>query len=605
MKNRRMLGGLAFLVFLLVFPLLLSNPAVTSVAVFTLLAAGSATAWNIFSGYTGYISLGYAAFYGLGAYALAILCAVWHIPGGFGPFLLLPIVGGITGICAIPLGRVALKTRRFAFMVITIAIYSLTAQLPNLLTGLSANMGEISLPIPLWSGDTFNLPFYYAALLVLLLALATSWWVRSSKYGLSLLAIRDDEDRAWGLGVKTGSYKLAAFVVSAIFAGMTGAINVYFLSFISPLTAFDRAFNIAIPLMAFLGGVGTLTGPVIGALLAVPLQQYITIQFGEQGWDLILYGVLFLVILLALPQGIVPTLQKLWSRRVSTHEIEKMTAEEVLQPASNNQPIAPAWNAAPGISAIPVTPAIPATSVPSIALAIPAIPVTPVPSVTAITPIPAAAAPTSRGKMTQGTFHERLVAITSSSLSAASEQEGAGEDEDEDTQKRPTIAARHGRAAHITRATHSVTPIPVSSIPSMLLAPPVQLPFNEEMTITSLREVNAQNAQPAANPMQMPITPQPVFNEQPAKQPISGEMTQTQRVRATRLVGMSQRQRSMPPASTRRPAAPPRHCPRCQQTLSVWGATYFCTRCGLTLSQSSASARPQHTTTWDNETRMP
>ena len=171
-----MLGGLACLTLLLVFPLLFPNPAVTSVAVLALIAAGAATAWNIFSGYTGYISLGYATFYGLGAYALAIICAIWPVPGGFVPFLLLPVVGGITGLCAVPLGWIALKTKRLTFMVITIAIYAVTSQLPNLLTGLSTHMDQLSLPIPQWSWDTFNLPFYYVALAVFLLAFGTSWW---------------------------------------------------------------------------------------------------------------------------------------------------------------------------------------------------------------------------------------------------------------------------------------------------------------------------------------------------------------------------------------------------------------------------------------------
>jgi ABC-type branched-subunit amino acid transport system permease subunit len=131
------------------------------------------------------------------------------------------------------------------------------AQSPNLLSGLITGMSEQSLPIPTWSWDTYNLPFYYTALVLLLLALGVSWYIRYSKYGLSLLAIRDDEDRAQGLGVKVGPYKLGVYVISAIFVGMAGAMNVYFLGFISPTSAFDRSFNIAIPLMAFLGGLGT------------------------------------------------------------------------------------------------------------------------------------------------------------------------------------------------------------------------------------------------------------------------------------------------------------------------------------------------------------
>jgi branched-chain amino acid transport system permease protein len=334
MKNNRSLILIALFVVSLVFPLLFTNPALTTVAVFTLIFAGAAVGWNVFSGYTGYISLGHAAFYGIGAYILTIMCQMLNIPGGFFPFILLPIVGLMTGIFSLPLGWIALKTRRYVFMVLSIAIFSLCAQLPNLLNGITTSMGEVSLPIPTWSGDTYNLPFYYISLVLLCIALGASWYIRHSKYGLSLLAIRDDEDRAQGLGVKAGSYKLGAYVISAIIVGMAGAMNAYFVGFISPTSAFDRSIDIAIPLMAFLGGIGTLSGPLLGAFIEVPLQQYLTIQFGEQGWDFILYGILFLVIILVLPDGIISTLTRRRSLRISSRS-EKNTLE-ILPTASND-----------------------------------------------------------------------------------------------------------------------------------------------------------------------------------------------------------------------------------------------------------------------------
>lgn len=333
MKNIKTLGVLALLAFALVFPLLFSNPAVTTIAVFTLIFAGAAVGWNVFSGYTGYISLGHATFYGLGAYILTILCQKWNIPGGFLPLFLLPVIGLVTGFCSLPLGWIALKTRRYVFIVISIAIFALSAQFPNLLSGLITGMSEQSLPIPSWSWDTYNLPFYYTALVLLLLALSVSWYIRYSKYGLSLLAIRDDEDRAQGLGVKVGPYKLGVYMISAIFVGMAGAMNAYFLGFVSPASAFDRSINIAIPLAAFLGGLGTLSGPLIGALMEVPLQQYLTVQFGKQGWDLVLYGVFFLLIIFVLPEGIIPALLRRWSMWI--YSPSKTNNLETLPIASN------------------------------------------------------------------------------------------------------------------------------------------------------------------------------------------------------------------------------------------------------------------------------
>jgi hypothetical protein len=173
---------------------------------------------------------------------------------------------------------------------------------------------EVSLPIPLWSGDVFNFPFYYTTLILVVLAVTLSWWIRRSKFGLALLAIRDDEGRARSLAVHTELYRLIAFVISTVIIGMVGAIAAYFLEFVSPPSAFDPSFNIFMPLLAFLGGLGTLVGPLLGAIIAVPLQQYITLQFGAQQWDLVLYGACFLLIILFLPEGLLPTIQSRWPR---------------------------------------------------------------------------------------------------------------------------------------------------------------------------------------------------------------------------------------------------------------------------------------------------
>ncbi|MFL5665396.1 MAG: branched-chain amino acid ABC transporter permease, partial [Ktedonobacteraceae bacterium] len=305
MRIFKIVGLLVLLAFAIVFPLLISNPAVTTIAIFTLIFVAAVTGWNIFSGYTGYISLGHAAYFGIGAYALAIMCQDWNVPGGYMPFLLVPVAGLVAALFALPLGWIALRVRRHTFVVITIAMFFILQLLAFNLHDLTNGSTGLSLPIPSdWSGDFFNTPFYYVSLAVALFAIAISWWVRNSKYGLGLLAIRDDEDRALGLGVKTGPSKLAAFVISALIVGMVGAIWAYFVESIYPPVAFDPLFDVAIALMAFLGGLGTITGPILGALLLEPTQQYFTLQFGQGGYYLVIYGALFLVVILLLPQGV-------------------------------------------------------------------------------------------------------------------------------------------------------------------------------------------------------------------------------------------------------------------------------------------------------------
>ncbi len=297
----------------IVFPRALSDPTKTTIAIFTLIYATAATAWNIFSGYTGYIALGHAAYFGIGSYAIAILCKDWKVPGGYLPFLLLPLCGLIAAAFSLPLGWISLRTRKHAFVVITIAIFFISQLMAFNLRSITNGSAGLSLPIPAsWGGNFFNIPFYYVALAVLLLALGVSWWIRNSKYGLGLLAIRDDEDRAMGLGVKTGMYKLIAFVISAFFVGMVGALHAYYIESIFPAFAFDPLIDVTIALMAFLGGFGTLAGPVLGAIILEPTQQYFTIVFSQKGYYLIIYGILFLAIILLLPEGILPTLSKTW-----------------------------------------------------------------------------------------------------------------------------------------------------------------------------------------------------------------------------------------------------------------------------------------------------
>jgi branched-chain amino acid transport system permease protein len=313
MRIFKTLGLLLLLVIVIVFPLIFSNPAVTTIAIFTLIFAAAATGWNIFSGYTGYVSLGHAAYFGLGGYAMAILCQDWKLSGGYLPFLLVPLAGLVAAIFAIPLGWIALRVRRHTFVVITIAIFFILQLLSYNLRSVTNGSTGLSLPIPLdWSGDFFNFPFYYVALVVLIASIAISWWVRNSKYGLGLLAVRDDEDRALGLGVSTGPSKLVAFVISALIVGMVGAIWAYFVESIYPASGFDATFDIAVVLMAYLGGLGTISGPILGAFILEPAQQYFTLQYGANGYYLIIYGALFLVIMLLLPRGIIPTLNERW-----------------------------------------------------------------------------------------------------------------------------------------------------------------------------------------------------------------------------------------------------------------------------------------------------
>jgi branched-chain amino acid transport system permease protein len=301
---------------LVAFPMVFTNPAVTSIAIFTLIYLLSASAWNIFSGYTGYIVLGSAAFYGIGQYSIALLAGHFSIPGGWGQFALLPVAGLFAGLAAIPIGWLLLRVRSHTFIILTIAVmYILQLCAFNFRSITQGSLGY-TVSQPNWIGSSFNLPFYYVALGFAAAAVAVSWWVRRSKFGLGLLAIKDDENRALGLGIRTNRTKLIAFVILAVFIGVAGGIYAMFIGSVYPQFSFDPVFDVTLVIMTYAGGLGTVAGPVVGVLLLAPLQQYFLFQFGASNYFLIVYGAVFILILKLLPSGIVPSLNELWRRWV-------------------------------------------------------------------------------------------------------------------------------------------------------------------------------------------------------------------------------------------------------------------------------------------------
>lgn len=312
----------AAVVILAVFPLVFSNPDTTSIAFFALIFMVCASAWNMFSGSSGYIALGHAVYFGCGAYTLTLLANHLGFAAGWGVFALVPVAGVVAGLIAIPTGLIALRARRHTFVVITIA-FMFIFQLAAFNLAFTGGSSGLQPPTPLWSIKAYNNNFYYVTAVLLLATVALTWLVRRSRFGLQLLAIRDDEERARGLGVRVGRVKLTAFTLSAVPVGMAGAIYAYFLGQIFPQFAFDPLFDLSIALMAFLGGLGTVAGPLLGALVLESLQQYFTQQYGASQAYLIIYGALFLLVVLVLPRGVIPSVGELverWRSRSSTDD---------------------------------------------------------------------------------------------------------------------------------------------------------------------------------------------------------------------------------------------------------------------------------------------
>lgn len=308
--------GLIIFGLLTAFPFVVHAAWIVNIAFFTLMYAALATAWNLLGGYTGYITLGNVAFFGLGAYALGIMTQHTGVGYGWWPFLTVPLIGLLIGLISIPIALVAYRTRAISFIIVTITLVVILQYLAFNLSSITGGTPGLSIPIPKFSAGNFDRIFYLAMLVIYALSIAVCWYVRRSRLGLMMFAVRDDEDRASGVGVAVNVPKFLAFAVSAGLSAMVGSVWAYYLSNLYPQFAFDAEFlSMAIILVAFLGGVGTLWGPSIGALILIPAQQYLAFSLGASELYLIGYAAVFVVVMLLLPRGVVPSISDRLSRK--------------------------------------------------------------------------------------------------------------------------------------------------------------------------------------------------------------------------------------------------------------------------------------------------
>jgi branched-chain amino acid transport system permease protein len=303
-----------FFAVLMIIPLVGAPGFLLNTLIFTVMYAALASSWNLVGGYAGYPSLGHAAFFGIGAYSVGLIFSK-DVSGGYVPFLVLPLIGIAVGLLAIPIGWVSMRTRSDVFAIVTITLLFITQTLAFNLKGLTGGAQGTSVAPPPFAVDTFDWPFYFAMLTLLALAMGISLYFRRSKIGLSLATVRADEDKAHGVGVRVTAVKLIAFAVSAGLAAMVGGVWAYYVGFIYPQFAIDPLITIGMVLMAFLGGRGTLWGPVLGAFILVPAQEFFAQSLGASQLYLFAYAAVFLVIILFLPRGILPSITERLKRR--------------------------------------------------------------------------------------------------------------------------------------------------------------------------------------------------------------------------------------------------------------------------------------------------
>jgi len=309
--RQHLVAGLCLLA-LVLYPVINPwQPYPQGVMLLGFMLAIQACSWNIISGYAGYISLGHSMFLGLGSYTVAILAIKW----GVNPLWLIPL-GGVTAVViALLIGSVVLRTRGHAFVIITIAMLLAAQILAVNFKGLTQGSDGITLELPFWDRDYQNIPFYYIFLVLLVLTVLFTAWIRRTKFGTGLIAIREDEGKAASIGVNTTRFKIVGYGASAFFIGVAGGVYAYYLTFLNPVGSFAILGSVVIVLAALTGGKGTLYGPVIGAFLVQLTSEAATVYGGGSQTRVLLFGSALVAVVLFMPAGLLPTIEARWRQR--------------------------------------------------------------------------------------------------------------------------------------------------------------------------------------------------------------------------------------------------------------------------------------------------
>ena len=293
---------------LCLFPLKVSDYHV-SVVLDILMWIALTESWIILSGYTGYISLGHSAFFGIGAYLMAM--TVSSLPFA----LVVVLAGALSSAFAFAIGLPFLRIRGPYFVILTLGLTELTKYVfINLEIKFGGTVGRVIMSAP----DLLVL--YYSMLLLAVVTTTVAYLAKNSRFGMALLSIKEDEDAANALGVNTSFYKLMAFGISAAIPGMVGAILALRRSYIDPYSAFNPMISFQVIVMAFLGGVEGIEGPMVGAVILTLISEILWAQYPYH--YMIILGTIMILIVKFMPQGLVFPIKRRLLRKVhSRNEI--------------------------------------------------------------------------------------------------------------------------------------------------------------------------------------------------------------------------------------------------------------------------------------------
>ena len=258
-----------------------------------------AQSWNLISGLTGYVSFGHVAFFGTGAYSAAILIARLDCP-----WLPASIAGGaVAVILALAIGWPCLRLKGPYFAIAMLGLNEVLRVMASYFEGLTG--GGLGLSLPTLHA---SVPIYYAMGVVAAAVTALTYVIVTSRFGLRLMTIREDEIAAAAMGIDTFRYKLYAFLLSAAAPGIVGGLSARDQGYIEPISVFPLVTTVTMIVMVLFGGKGTIWGPVLGAVVLFTFQELVWARFIYL--HQLLFGAIIVAVVLAMPRGILGVLQQ-------------------------------------------------------------------------------------------------------------------------------------------------------------------------------------------------------------------------------------------------------------------------------------------------------
>ena len=328
--SKKTLALSALAVAAVLLPFVTHSPSHLNLAILVLMAAQLGVAWNLLGGYAGQVSLGHAAFYGLGAYTSTLLLLNF----GVNPWLGMLLGGVVAALLSLGFGWSCFRLKGHYFAMATIAVAEIVQ---IVFTNWEYAGSAVGLTIPMdqrgWATMVFadKAPYYWIALGLLVLTLGATWAVERSHIGYYLRAIKDEPDAARSIGINIARYKQVALSLSAFFTALGGSLYAQKELYIDPGSVLTTALSIKMALVSILGGVGTLFGPVVGSVVLTTIEELTRASFGGtgRGTDTIIYAALIVGIAVFYPSGLIGWFRE-WRQRRRARAAEAAKAEVAL-----------------------------------------------------------------------------------------------------------------------------------------------------------------------------------------------------------------------------------------------------------------------------------